>query len=306
MVKSASVKKLLITKTEDTFLKAFELPEGWSLKFEEGAVLYTKEGLRFTLDFFKRQRSYSSQAFLRGQTLLKAIGFKNKGCSVLDLTGGWLKDAFLMASFGCKVRALESHPFVFYFVKNQLERLKQTESLIKNESLQQSHRLTDELTKTNQLTKEESNQTEAQRKRPIKRGEHSEISTHFSFPSSLDFQQESKPNEFLLKQSRSSFYLNFVLEDSLNHLKQLKQKPDIIFIDPMFAGRKKSLSPKALRILKELVGETQNKEELFDWALRKAKKKIIVKRHKLDKSLSPHSIASFKGHSLCYDVFSPS
>jgi len=136
----------------------------------------------------------------------------------------------LLASFGCKVTALESHPFVFHFVKSHLEKLK-------------DHKLQKQL------------------------------------------------------------HLNFLLKDSLSYLKVLSEKPDIIFIDPMFAGRKKSLSGKGLRILKSLVGETQNKEQLFKEALKKAKKKVIVKRHKLDQALSPHFIASFKGHSACYDVF---
>ena len=91
------------------FLKQFVLPEGWRLEFkpEKGDVLQTKEGLSFVLDFSK-QRKPNLQ-----QPLIKAIGQKNKACSVLDLTGGWLKDAFLIASYGCKVTALESHPFVF-------------------------------------------------------------------------------------------------------------------------------------------------------------------------------------------------
>jgi len=108
----------------------------------------------------------------------------------------------LLASFGCKVTALEFHPFVFHFVKSHLEKLK-------------DHKLQKQL------------------------------------------------------------HLNFLLKDSLSYLKVLSEKPDIIFIDPMFAGRKKSLSGKALRILKSLVGETQNKEQLFKEALKKAKKKSL-------------------------------
>ena len=215
-------------ESSDDFLKNFILPEGWSLSFDskKGVILSTSEGLSFSLDFswnfLKQKQAYSQQA------LIKAIGQKSKGFSVLDLTAGWLKDSFLIAGFGCHVKAVESHPFVFHFVKRELERQK---------------------------------------------------APHLS--------------------------LELLLGDSLQYLKSLKEKPDIIFMDPMFGGKKKSLSQKPLRILKTLVGETQTKELLFEWALKKAKKKVIVKRHKLDQALSPHFITTFKGHSTCYDIFQP-
>ena len=206
----------------DSELKNFKLPYGWKLKEDckKGTVLYTSEGLSFSLDFSKLRRPNLNQA------LIKAIGHKNKGAVVLDITGGWLKDSFLIAQYGCKVTAIEAHPFVFHFVKRELE-----------------------------------------------------------------------------KQKDPQLCLDFVLGDSLDYLRSLKEQPDIIFIDPMFGARKKSLSQKSLRILQTLVGETQNKKLLFEEALKKAKQKVIVKRHKLDKALSSHFITSFKGHSTCYDVF---
>ena len=98
------------------------------------------------------------------------------------------------------------------------------------------------------------------------------------------------------------------LDNSLNYLKSLKNfqdYPDVIFMDPMFEGRKKSLSKKSLRILKEIVGETIDKQKLFNESLLKAKKRVVVKRHKLDKPLQKNILCSFKGHSIFYDVFNP-
>ncbi|MBC6415982.1 MAG: class I SAM-dependent methyltransferase [Bdellovibrionales bacterium] len=206
------------------FLENFTLPEGWSLKLDSKKAykIQTSEGLNFSIDFPSKKKLISKQA------LVKAIGFKNQSLSVLDITAGWAKDSFLISQLGCKVRAIESHPFVFHFVKSQLE---------------------------------------------------------------LEF--------------KGSFPFELILGDSLNYLKSLKEDsyPDVIFIDPMFQGRKKSLSQKSLRILKEFVGETQNKQTLFNHALLKAQKRVVVKRHKLDKPLSQNFISSFKGHSICYDVF---
>ena len=209
------------------FLERFPLPEGWTLKWDvkKGYVLHTVEGLSFFIDFPVKQK-----AFVSKQPLIKALGFKNKSLSVLDITAGWSKDAFLIAQLGCQVTAVESHPFVFHFVKSSLE-----------------------------------------------------------------------------SKAHSPLPLKLILGDSLNYLKSLKKQedyPDVIFMDPMFEGRKKSLSQKSIRILKALTGKTQNKEILFQWALEKAQQRVVVKRHKLDKPLSLKFISSFKGHSVCYDVFS--
>ena len=206
-----------------SFLKNFPLPSGWRFKQDKnrGPVLWTKEGLGFSLDFSKNKR------LSRRQPLFKALGFKGSSISILDITAGWAKEAFLLAQTGCDVTAVESHPFVFYFVQESL---------------------------------------------------------HF---------QGEKPEK-----------LNLVLDNSFNYLNNLKKmdKPDLIYMDPMF-GAKKSLSPKPLRILKKLAGEAKEKEALFKLALQQAQKRVVVKRHRLDLPFPLKSLCSFKGRSVCYDVF---
>ena len=108
-----------------------------------------------------------------------------------------------------------------------------------------------------------------------------------------------------LKTSRS---LQFVLDNSLNYLKNMKseERPEVIYMDPMFTSSKKSLSNKPLRILKELVGEPDKPEILFKESLGKALNRIVVKRHKHQQPISLGSlICTFQGRSVCYDVFSP-
>ena len=215
-------------RKRDQFLKNFPLPKGWKLVKQNTKNLHTlllKDGSVFQLNFSK------NKSLLRNQTLVQAIGFKNQPLSVLDITAGWAKEAFLMRQLGCQVTAIESNPFVFYLVQENLE--------------------------------------------------YNNIDT----------------NQFQIK-----------LDNSLNYLKSLKNPhyyPDIIFMDPMFEGRKKSLSKKPLRILKEIVGETTDKQALFNQALLKAKKRVVVKRHKSDSPLQTNILCSFKGHSVCYDVFNP-
>ena len=216
------------TKNRDNFLKNFSLPKNWKLikkNKNKPHCLLIEDNSIFQLSFPK------NKDLKPNQTLAQAIGFNKKPLSVLDITAGWAKEAFLISQLGCQTTAIESNPFVFYLVQESLEY------------------------------------------------------------NNIDSKQ-----------------LEIKLDNSLNYLKSLKNSydyPDIIFMDPMFGGRKKSLSKKPLRILKKLVGETINKQELFKLALLKAKNKVIVKRHKLDKPLNKNILCSFKGHSVCYDVFNP-
>ena len=227
-VNSYKTQTAMENKKRDQFLQNFPLPKGWHIHKKNKKsphALFMEKGTDFQLNFSK------NKSLLRNQTLVQAIGFKGQPLSVLDITAGWAKEAFLLLQLGCQVTAVEANPFVFYLVQENLEYHK------------------------------------------------------------IDLKR-----------------FQFKLDNSLNHLKSLKNPsryPDIIFMDPMFAGRKKSLSKKPLRILKEIVGETRNKQALFNLALRKAKKRVVVKRHKLEQSMGKKLLSSFKGRSVCYDVFSP-
>lgn len=203
----------------------FSLPRGWRWESsKEGPVLFTKEGLKFSLPFSpKKPLSHK-------QPMARAIGFKEVSLQVLDVTGGWGQDAFLISQMGCIVKAVESNPFVFYFVRESLRKAQ-------------------------------------------------------------------------IPPSR----LNFILDNSFNYLNNLKsdEYPDVIFMDPMFGERKKSLSGKSLRILKELVGETKDQGTLLDLALKKARQRVVVKRHKWEAPLKDKPLCTFEGRSVCYDVFRP-
>ena len=207
-------------------LKNFSLPSGWSLKKikNKAPLLITKEGLVFGLDF-KEKKPLTPR-----QPLVKALGFKGQSLFVLDVTAGWTQEAYLISQLGCSVTAIESNPFVFYFVQESLA------------------------------------------------------------------QKELKTSS-----------LKLILDDSLNYLDNIKEKnrPDVIYIDPMFGDRKKSLSRKPLKILKELVGEAKDTQLLFKMALKKTKNRVVVKRHHLESPLHKNKICSFKGRSVCYDVFIP-
>lgn len=76
--------------------------------------------------------------------------------------------------------------------------------------------------------------------------------------------------------------LTLIEANSIEYLKTLKEKPDVIYIDPMFPERKKSaLVKKEMQILQKLLPPATQNETLFELALKKAKKRIIVKRPRL-------------------------
>ena len=59
----------------------------------------------------------------KGQLIAKAIGLKsNFKPTVLDVTAGLGRDAFVLATLGCEVALLERHPVVFHLLKNGLQR----------------------------------------------------------------------------------------------------------------------------------------------------------------------------------------
>jgi len=59
----------------------------------------------------------------RGQAIAKAIGLKHgKSPTVLDATAGLARDAYILATLGCKVTLVEQSPALYTLIKNGIER----------------------------------------------------------------------------------------------------------------------------------------------------------------------------------------
>lgn len=103
--------------------------------------------------------------------------------------------------------------------------------------------------------------------------------------------------------------LNLINADSINFMSTLseQEQPDIIYLDPMFPERSKTaLVKKEMRIVKEIVGNDPDAQELFNVAKNKAKKRIVVKRSKLAPVIStekPNIV--YSGKSSRFDVYIP-
>ncbi|TQV72285.1 hypothetical protein FLL45_18885 [Aliikangiella marina] len=125
-----------------------------------------------------------------------------------------------------------------------------------------------------------------------------------------------------------NFAIYQLLKDALSHYKQSKdyralpgsldlneadsikavlenESFEVIYLDPMFPERKKSaLVKKEMRLFKQLAGEDNDADRLFNWAMSQPVKRVVVKRPKgapiLGSSKPSHEI---KAKKFRYDVY---
>ena len=95
--------------------------------------------------------------------------------------------------------------------------------------------------------------------------------------------------------------------DNIKYMKHLKSHPDVVYLDPMFPVRKKSaLVKKEMRILKMLLENEPPIDEklLLETARKCAKKRVVVKRPRLAKSLdNQEPNFSITGKTCRFDVY---
>jgi 16S rRNA (guanine1516-N2)-methyltransferase len=101
--------------------------------------------------------------------------------------------------------------------------------------------------------------------------------------------------------------MHLVHADAIEWLKQLPldQRPDVIYIDPMFPKRKKSASVKKdMVFMQELLGKDSDHATLFQMACDCAKYRVVVKRPRLAAKISERA-ANFclNGKSSRFDIY---
>ncbi|MCX7086686.1 MAG: class I SAM-dependent methyltransferase [Methylococcales bacterium] len=93
--------------------------------------------------------------------------------------------------------------------------------------------------------------------------------------------------------------------DACTVLAQLPTPPDCIYIDPMFPPKRKksALAKKSMQVLRELLGDDLDKEQLFAAALQATGKKVVVKSPDDAEPLGGKPSSSFRGKLVRYDVY---
>ena len=132
-----SLLKVKYTKSEDqhqakTIAKNLQLQCMQDDGANEMSLVYSNDrlGLRvpgfkkeFVVDFLSEQIKYRIKS-LSKESILKACGIKNKVTpSVLDITGGWGLDSYLIATAGCQVIVLEQSPIIHALLEDGIKRV---------------------------------------------------------------------------------------------------------------------------------------------------------------------------------------
>jgi 16S rRNA (guanine1516-N2)-methyltransferase len=96
-----------------------------------------------------------------------------------------------------------------------------------------------------------------------------------------------------------------LIGNAIELLAALETQPDCIYLDPMFPPKRKksALARKSMRVLHDLLGDDQDKEQLFAAALTVAGKRIVVKSPDYAEPLGGKPNESFQGKLLRYDVY---
>lgn len=82
---------------------------------------------------------------------------------------------------------------------------------------------------------------------------------------------------------------------------------DVIFIDPMFPAKRKrsALPPKAVRVIRNLVGDDMDDAELLIVARQHALRRVVVKRPLHAPPLASDHVALHEGKIIRYEVYLP-
>ena len=93
--------------------------------------------------------------------------------------------------------------------------------------------------------------------------------------------------------------------NAIECLAKLELSPDCIYLDPMFPTKRKksALAKKSMQVLQELLGQDEDKQELFNAAFAATAKRVVVKSPDYAEPLGGKPDESFKGKLLRYDVY---
>ncbi|MGB5223811.1 MAG: class I SAM-dependent methyltransferase [Arenicellales bacterium] len=97
-----------------------------------------------------------------------------------------------------------------------------------------------------------------------------------------------------------------LFSDAINLIPQLPAA-DVIFIDPMFPAKRKrsALPPKAVRILRNIVGDDMDDALLLSVARQHALRRVVVKRPLHAPPLASDHVALHEGKVVRYEVYLP-
>ena len=99
--------------------------------------------------------------------------------------------------------------------------------------------------------------------------------------------------------------MQLVHTDAIGWLESNSSMADVIYLDPMFPGRKKSAQvKKEMRFFQDIVGRDQDSGELFRSALDAARRRVVIKRPVRSEYVAERKPDfSITGKTTRYDIF---
>ena len=101
--------------------------------------------------------------------------------------------------------------------------------------------------------------------------------------------------------------MTLIHADASQYLTRLasEQRPDVIYIDPMYPSRQKSaLVKKEMQLLHQIIGPDTDSEQLLDSAIQTAIKRVVVKRPKSAGPISNKKpSAAVESKNTRYDIY---
>ena len=100
--------------------------------------------------------------------------------------------------------------------------------------------------------------------------------------------------------------IGFRFADSKKTIFNLNESPDVIYLDPMYpAGRKSSVAvARPIRILRELAGDDSDTDSLLNASLKKASRRVVIKRPHFAEPLRRDRLSdSVMGKLVRYDLY---
>jgi len=93
--------------------------------------------------------------------------------------------------------------------------------------------------------------------------------------------------------------------DARKLLATLSDPPDCIYLDPMFPVKRKktALAKKSMTVLRDLLGDDEDREQLLTAAMHATGKRVVVKSPNYAKPLGGQPNMSFRSKLLRYDVY---
>lgn len=99
--------------------------------------------------------------------------------------------------------------------------------------------------------------------------------------------------------------VELLVGEAANVLRTLRSRPDVVYLDPMFPAKRRpsAAARKEMRLLRLLVGQGEDAEDLFEAARQAATERVVVKRPDRAPPFVPHPTVSYAGKLVRYDVY---